>query len=63
MSGQWSRGFMGARLIDFSSGCEIVASPMIRSDQPLEWYKVVGIEVVIFVGILVPVLIGALTAR
>jgi hypothetical protein len=54
---------MSARLIDFNSGCEVMTSTMIRTDQPLEWYKVVGIEVVIFVGILVPVVIGAFMAR
>jgi hypothetical protein len=32
-------------------------------DRSLEWYKVVGIELVLFVGILVPLVYGALTAR
>ena len=32
-------------------------------DRSLEWYKVVGIELALFVGILVPLVYGALTAR
>ena len=39
------------------------ASDAVMTDRPLEWYKVVGIELVLFVGIMVPLVYGALVAR
>ena len=32
-------------------------------DESLAWYKVVGIEFVLFVGILAPLICGAILAR
>jgi hypothetical protein len=54
---------MGAQVVNFSSGCESVASEGVLIERPLEWYKVVGIELVLLVGTLVPILYGALLAR
>lgn len=54
---------MGAQLVEFNSGCEPATSKRVLSDRPLEWYKVVGIELVLFVGTLVPLVYGALLSR
>jgi hypothetical protein len=57
------RGFMSPQLVDFSGRCLPAASEGVLIERPLEWYKVVGIELVLLVGTLVPILYGALLAR
>ena len=52
---------MGAQVVEFSGGCETAVSQ--GTDRPLEWYKIVGIELVLFGGILAPLLYGVLLAR
>jgi hypothetical protein len=54
---------MSARVVEFSDGRDPATSEGVLSDRPLEWYKVVGIELVLFVGTLVPLVYGALLAR
>ena len=54
---------MGAQVVEFSSGCETPVSQGTVADRPLEWYKIVGIELVLFGGILAPLLYGVLLAR
>ena len=54
---------MDAQVVEFSSGCSTGMAEGTMNDRPLEWYKVVGIELVLFVGILVPLVYGALLAR
>ena len=54
---------MGAEVVEFNGGCGTAITDGTRNDRPLEWYKVVGIELVLFVGTLVPLVYGALLAR
>ena len=54
---------MSARLVEINGGCEPTTSEGVLSDRPLEWYTVVGIELLLFVGTLVPLVYGALLAR
>lgn len=42
---------------------EVRPVSLMSGDGSLPWYKVVGIEFVLFVGILVPLIYGALLAR
>lgn len=44
-------------------GGEVTTASLMSGDGSLPWYKVVGIEFVLFVGILVPLIYGALLAR
>jgi len=54
---------MGAQLVEFSSGCSTGSLERIVTERPLEWYKVVGIEFVLFAAIVVPLVYGALMGR
>ena len=54
---------MNPQLVDFSSSCHPVSSEGVLIERPLEWYKVVGIELVLLVGTLVPIVYGVLLAR
>lgn len=42
---------------------EVVRADALFEDSSLVWYKVVGIEFLLFAGILVPLICGALLAR
>jgi len=53
---------MSAQVVDISGGESVVSEGLVI-DRPLEWYKIVAIELVLFVGTLVPVLYGALIVR
>lgn len=46
-----------------SAAGEVTSVSSMFGDGSLPWYKVVGIEFVLFVGILVPLIYGALLAR
>lgn len=46
-----------------SAAGEVTPVTLVAGDESLPWYKVVGIEFVLFVGILVPLICGALLAR
>jgi len=52
---------MSAQVVNISGGESAVPEGLVIN-RPLEWYKVVGIELMLFAGILVPVLYGALIA-
>jgi hypothetical protein len=36
---------------------------LVSGDRPVAWYQVVGIEFLLFAGIVVPLICGALLAR
>lgn len=54
---------MSAQVVEFNGGCGTAIAERTMNDRPLEWYKVVGIELLLFVGTLVPLVYGALLAR
>lgn len=49
--------------IESSIAGNVTPVTLMSGDGSLPWYKVVGIEFVLFVGILVPLIYGALLAR
>jgi hypothetical protein len=49
--------------IEGSDGREVTPVTLMSGEGSLAWYKVVGIEFVLFAGILVPLIYGALRAR
>jgi len=53
---------MGGEMESSTAG-KIAPVTLLAGDGSLPWYKVVGIEFVLFVGILVPLIYGALLAR
>lgn len=42
---------------------EVTSAVLTAEDGSLDWYKVVGIEFVLFAGIVLPLICGALLAR
>jgi len=43
--------------------CDEFAPAEMERNDPLAWYKVVGIELALFVGIVAPLICGAFLAR
>jgi hypothetical protein len=58
-----SRGYMSLEWTDLSSECDAASSEAAISDRSLEWCRVLGIEVVLFIAIVTPLACGALLGR
>ncbi|HEY6290430.1 MAG TPA: hypothetical protein VI455_02570 [Terriglobia bacterium] len=54
---------MSLELTDPTYECDGFALTETGPDEPLAWYKVVGIELALFVGIVAPLICGAFLAR